>query len=264
MRTINYGPSESQVGDLYLPNATRPPVVCLLHGGFWRMPYGRQELDLVARDLASRNFAVWNLEYRRIGEPDGGWPGTFEDVAAGIDHLASLVVEGIELDLGRLVVVGHSAGGHLALWSSARDHRKSPLRMPARVRPAGAVGLAAVVDLARAFSLGAGDSAVGAFLEGSPDQQPARYAAASPIALLPLGVNQLIVHGGLDEVLPVELAREYVQAARAAGDSVQFPELPRAGHMDFLDPGSDAHATLCAWLEQFFNRGERTHAGGFT
>jgi acetyl esterase/lipase len=114
------------------------------------------------------------------------------------------------------------------------------------------------VDLARAFSLGAGDSAVAAFLEGSPHQQPARYAAASPIALLPLGVNQLIVHGGMDEVLPVEMARDYVQAARAAGDNVQFPELPRAGHMDFLDPRSDAHATLCAWLEQLFNHGKST------
>lgn len=219
------------------------------------MPYGRDEFDPVARDLASRNFAVWNLEYRRIGEPEGGWPGTFQDVAAGIDHLASLVAEGIELDLGRVVVVGHSAGGHLALWSSARVHRQTPLCTPVRVRPAGAVGLAAVVDLARTFSLGSGDSAVGAFLDGSPSQQSVRYAAASPITLLPLGVNQLIVHGEMDETLPVEIAREYVQAARATGDNIQFVELPRAGHMDFLDPTGDAHATLCAWLEQFFNHG---------
>ena len=253
VHTIKYGPSDSQVGDLYLPNANRPPVVCLLHGGFWRMPYGRDEFDPVARDLASRNFAVWNLEYRRLGEPEGGWPGTFQDVAAGIDHLASLVAEGIELDLGRVVVVGHSAGGHLALWSSARDHRQTPLRTPVRVRPAGAVGLAAVANLARTFSLGSGNSAVGALLGGSPSQYSARYAAVSPIAMLPLGVNQLIVHGGMDQALPVEISREYVQAARAAGDNVQFSELPRAGHMDFLDPGSDAHTTLCAWLAQFFN-----------
>ena len=255
VHTIKYGPSDSHVGDLYLPNVGRPPVVCLLHGGFWRMPYGREEFNPVARDLASRNFAVWNLEYRRLGESGGGWPETFHDVAAGIDHLASLAVEGIELDLGRVVAVGHSAGGHLALWSSARNHRQTPLRTPVRIRPAGAVGLAAVVDLARTFSLGSGDSAVRAFLDGSPSQQSVRYAAASPVALLPLGVNQLIVHGEMDATLPVEIAREYVQAARAAGDNVQFAELPRAGHMDFLDPASDAHATLCAWLEQFFNHG---------
>jgi len=255
VRTIKYGASNSQVGDLYLPKATRPSVVCLLHGGFWRMPYGRDEFDPVARDLASRNFAVWNLEYRRMGEPGGGWPGTFQDVAAGIDHLASLVGEGIELDLGRVVVVGHSAGGHLALWSSAQNHKQSPLHTPVRVRPAGAVGLAAVVDLARTSSLCSGDCAVVAFLDGSPSQQSVRYAVTSPIAMLPLGVNQLIVHGGMDETLPVEIAREYVQAARAAGDSVQFSELPRAGHMDFLDPRSDAHATLCAWLEQLSEHG---------
>jgi len=113
--------------------------------------------------------------------------------------------------------------------------------------------LAAVANLARTFFLGSGNSAVGALLGGSPSQQPVRYAAASPIAMLPLGVNQLIVHGGMDQALPVEISREYVQAARAAGDHVQFSELPGAGHMDFLDPGSDAHTTLCAWLAQFFN-----------
>jgi acetyl esterase/lipase len=248
IHTARYGPSDSQVGDLYVPNATRPPVVCLLHGGFWRMPYGREEFSAVARDLASRNFAVWNLEYRRLGEPEGGWPGTFQDVAAGIDHLATLVIEGHDLDLNRVVIVGHSAGGHLALWSCARIPMQPPLRTPLRVRPAGAVGLAAIVDLARTFSLGSGDNAVEALLDGSPSQRSTRYAAASPIALLPLGVKQLIVHGGMDQTLPAELARAYVQAARAAGDDVQFTELPMGGHMDFLDPGSDAHASLCTWL----------------
>ena len=152
--------------------------------GFWRMPYGRDEFSPVARDLASRGFAVWNLEYRRLGSPEGGWPGTLQGVAAGIDHLAKLVAEGTELDLSRV------------------------------------------------------------------DQQPTRYAAASPIALLPIGVNQLIVHGAADEALPIEITRDYVQAAKAAEDSVQFSELPGASHMDYLDPGSEAHTTLCRWLEQ--------------
>jgi acetyl esterase/lipase len=253
MYTAKYGSSDSQVGDLYVPHGGHPPVVCLLHGGFWRIPHGRDQFNAVARDLASRNFAVWNLEYRRLGEPGAGWSGTFQDVAAGIDYLASLVAEGHDIDLGRVVVVGHSAGGHLALWSSARNHGHTSLHRPTRVRPVGAAGLAAVVDLARTFSLGSGDDAVGAFLGGSPSQQSGRYAAASPIELLPLGVNQLIVHGGMDTTLPIELAREYVQAARAAGDIVQFTELPMAGHMDFLDPGADAHARLCLWLEQNLN-----------
>jgi len=215
------------------------------------MPYGRDELSPVARDLAARGFAIWNLEYRRLGLPGGGWPGTFEDVAAGIDHLAKLVAQGTELDLSRVIVVGHSAGGHLALWCAARPGQRGLLRMPARVQPAAAAGMAAVVDLARAFALRAGNGAVGELLGGSPDAQPARYAAASPIALLPLGVNHLIVHGAADEALPITVTRNYVQAAKAAGDRVQFSELPGAGHMDCLDPTSEAHTTLCRWLEQF-------------
>lgn len=251
-RTLRYGPAEGQEADLHLPaGATRPPVVCLLHGGFWRMPYGREEFDPVARDLASRGFAVWNMEYRRLGAPEGGWPGTLLDVAAGIDHLASLVAEGVRLDLRRVVAVGHSAGGHLALWSSARRGKPGVLRTPVRIRPAAAAGLAAIVDLAFAFAVNAGNGAVGQMLGGSPDEQPARYAEASPIALLPLGVDQLIVHGAADEALPVEMARTYQRAAVASGDNVLYAELPRAGHMDYLDPNSEAHDTLCRWLEPF-------------
>jgi acetyl esterase/lipase len=253
MRAIKYGPSDHQEGDLYLPDTSRPPVVCLLHGGFWRIPYDRTEFDPVARDLAARGFAVWNLEYRRLGAPGGGWPDTFQDVAAGIDHLAMVVAEGTELDLNRVTVVGHSAGGHLALWSAARTDKRGTLRVPTRVRPAAAAGLAAVVDLARAHALSVGNSAVGELLGGSPDQQPIRYAAASPIALLPLGVKQLIVHGVADGALPIEVTWNYVQAARAAGDNIQFSELPAAGHMDCLDPRSEGHGTLCRWLGQSTN-----------
>jgi acetyl esterase/lipase len=250
MRAIKYGPSDHQEGDLYLPDASRPPVVCLLHGGFWRMPYSRGEFGPVARDLAVRGFAVWNLEYRRLGAPGGGWPETLQDVAAGIDHLATIVAEGTELDLNRVTVVGHSAGGHLALWAAARTDKRGTLRVPTRVRPVAAAGLAAVVDLARAHALSVGNSAVGDLLEGSPDQRPIRYATASPIALLPLGVKQLIVHGAADKALPIELARNYARVAHAAGDSIQLSELPTAGHMDYLDPSSEAHSTLCRWLEQ--------------
>lgn len=247
-RTVGYGASESQVGDLYLPNTISPPVVCLLHGGFWRMPYGREEFNPVANDLAARGYAVWNLEYRRLGEPQGGWPETLQDVASGVDHLATLAAEGTPLNLSQVVVVGHSAGGHLALWCADRKSRQGVLRRPTRVFPVAAAGLAAVADLARTFALGAGNNAVGQLLEGSPEQRPERYMAASPAALLPLGAKQLIIHGTADEVLPIEIARTYVHAAEAAGDEVQYCELAGAGHMDYLDPNSEAHATLCRWL----------------
>lgn len=246
LRTIKYGQCEAQEGDLYLPHASRPPVVCLLHGGFWRMPYGREELAGIAQDIAAKGYAVWNIGYRRVGAPGGGWPGTFSDVALAVDHLATLVDEGIDLDLSRVIVAGHSAGGQLALCVSGRSNHAR--FRPARVQPVAAAGLAAVSDLARAYQISAGNGAVLQLLGGGPDQVPDRYAAASPIALLPLGVAQLIIHGAKDEALPIDLSRHYATTARATGDNVDFVALPDAGHMDFLDPNSEAHATLCNWL----------------
>jgi pimeloyl-ACP methyl ester carboxylesterase len=155
----------------------------------------------------------------------------------------------VDLDLSRVIVAGHSAGGQLALWASARYTGHRNPEGPTRVRPIGVAGLAAALDLTALFAIGVGNHAVGELLGGSPAEQPARYAAASPTTLLPLGVPQLILHGAADDTLPVEVTREYVRAAARAGDSIQFRELPRTGHMDYLDPSSEAHDTLCRWLE---------------
>ncbi|HJW33098.1 MAG TPA: alpha/beta fold hydrolase [Holophagaceae bacterium] len=243
-----YGPAPAQVGDLYLPGVSHPAIICLLHGGFWRAPYGPDQMAEVAQDLAGRGFAVWNLGYRRVGEEGGGWPGTLQDVAAGIDHLARIATEGVDLDLDRVTVVGHSAGGHLALWSAARDRAALAGAQPARVRVAAAVGLAPVADLRRAHALGLGNGAVEALLGGTPEQVPDRFRSASPRELLPLGVPQLILHGAEDAAVPLQLARAYAEAAEAAGDPVTFVALPGMGHMEFLDPASAAHAALCGWL----------------
>ena len=245
--TVRYGPLAGQEGDLHLPARGGAPVVCLLHGGFWRMPYGREQLDAVARDLAARGFAAWNLEYRRLGAAGGGWPGTFDDVAAGIDRLAGLVEEGVALDLDRVVVCGHSAGGHLALWSAARG-RGGEGRGARGIRVRAVAGAAPLADLVRVHELGLGGGAVGELLGGAPEEMPGRFRAASPLALLPLGVPQLLLHGSADAAVPLEISRAYCRAARAAGDEVDLVELPGAGHMDFLDPASPAHAALCGWL----------------
>jgi len=246
-----YGALGGQEGDLQLPAGPHPPVVCLLHGGFWRLPYGRDQLDAVARDLAIRGFAVWNLEYRRIGAPATDGRSILADVAAGIGHLAELAARGVDLDLDRVLVVGHSAGGQLALWAAAQG-RRDPAPEP-RVRIVGVAGLAALTDLAYAHELGPGTGAdaIAAFLGGTPREQPDRCAQASPRALLPLGLPQLILHGDADPAVPVALARAYVQAARDAGDRVDYRELSGVGHMAFIDPASGAHAALCAWLAQF-------------
>ncbi|MDQ1919651.1 alpha/beta hydrolase family protein [Massilia pseudoviolaceinigra] len=248
MQTFHYGASESQVGDLYMPALSMPAVVCLLHGGFWRMPYGREEMSAIAADLVSRGFAVWNIEYRRIGGPGGGWPGTLEDVAAAIDHLAVLAAGEASLDLRRVAVVGHSAGGHLVLCAAAQRAEADARFAPRKVFPTAVAGLAAVVDLHATFTLNSGNNAVSALLGGSPGEHPIRYAQASPLGLVPLQVRQLILHGTEDDALPVEQSREYVKAARHAGDSVDYVELPGMGHMEYLDPASEAHDALCKWL----------------
>lgn len=246
MRAIRYGPFPDQEADLHLPTIARPPVVCLLHGGFWRAPYGRDQMAAIASDLASRGLAVWNLEYRRLGIPGAGWPATMNDVSAGIDHLAAVSAGGADLDLDRVTVVGHSAGGHLALWVGGR-HRSRSAQSPC-IRASAVVGLAPIADLARAYEGRAGGEAVAELLGGTPSQFPDRCRAASPIEMLPLGVRQLILHGTADDIVPIEISRRYARAAEAAGDAVELVELPGAGHMEFLDPGSDAYANLCRRL----------------
>jgi acetyl esterase/lipase len=210
------------------------------------MPHGREQMAAIADDLASRGFAVWNLEYRRLGAPGAGWPATMDDVAAGIDHLAQLPAGGVDFDPGRVTVVGHSAGGHLALWAGGRD-RSRRARSP-RVRLLAVVGLAPIADLARAYESKVGGDVVAELLGGSPSQCPERYREASPMERLPLGVRQLILHGTADDVVPIDLSRRYARAAEAAGDTIELVELPGTGHMEYLDPGSEAHAILCRWL----------------
>jgi acetyl esterase/lipase len=156
-------------------------VAVVIHGGFWRDAYDRSLMDGLCRDLASAGWAAWNLEYRRLGG-GGGWPQTFDDVAAGIDHLGSLVE-----DPRVVVTIGHSAGGHLAFWAAVR-------REP-RVRVTHAVAQAGVVDLVEAARLGLSRSAAEELLGGSPAAVPERYELASPAARLPLRVPQLLVHG---------------------------------------------------------------------
>lgn len=256
--TSRYGPDAGQEGDLHLPARSYAPVLCLLHGGFWRMPHGRDQMTAVADDLAHRGYAVWNLGYRRLGAAGGGWPGTLDDVADGIAHLGELPNGRGLLDLRDVVLVGHSAGGQLALWAARHltaghldPERFAAARRPpcaSRIRITGVVAQAAVSDLVRAYELGLGHGAAAELLDGTPESKPERYRAASPMMMLPLGVPQLVLHGTADAAVPIQLARDYAAAARNAGDVVKLVELDGAGHMEYLDPASAAHAALCAWL----------------
>lgn len=237
--TVPYGPDPEQVGDLLVPGGAGPhPVVVLVHGGFWRARYARDLMHPLAADLAAAGWASWNVEYRRVGNEGGGWPGTFDDVAAATDHLAALAVDHA-LDVGRVVAVGHSAGGHLALWLACRPGLPAgaPGAAPA-VAVAGAVAQAGVVDLVGGCDLSAG--AAVDLLGGRPEDVPERYRLASPCARVPIGVPHLLVHGVDDDTVPLDLSRRHAAAARAAGDPVELVELPGVGHMDVIDPASPA------------------------
>jgi acetyl esterase/lipase len=245
--TLAYGEHPDQVANLHLPASGDPPfpTVVLVHGGFWRARWDRTTTTPLARDLAGRGFAAWNVEYRRTGTAGGGWPGTLLDVAAAVDHLAGID----EVDGARTVAVGHSAGGQLALWLAGR-HRLpagAPGASP-RVTLRGAVALAGVCDLERGHRAALGDGAVAAFLGGAPDVVPERYDGASPAALVPLGVAQVLVHGDRDEIVPLDQSEVYAGQAREAGDPVELVVPAEADHFDVIDPAHEAWAAVVARL----------------
>ena len=234
---LAYGPAVDQRGDLRVPAGDGPhPVVVTLHGGFWQLPWDRRLMNALCADLAARGIATWNVEYARTGQRRGGWPGTFEDVANAVDHLDVLAAEHA-LDVERVVVLGHSAGGHLALWTASRAGLPAgaPGAKP-RVRPCAVVSLAGIGDLAAAARDGVGGGAVAGLLGGDPDKEPERYALASPYERLPLGVPQLLVHGDEDEVVPLRLAAAYQARARELGDDCELAVAIGSDQFGLLDP----------------------------
>jgi acetyl esterase/lipase len=225
------------------------PVAVVIHGGFWRARYGRKLMRPLCRDLAERGWIAWNVEYRRLGRVSGGgWPTTFGDVACAIDHLAEIRTDA-RLDLGRVVAIGHSAGGHLAAWAAARPRlpEGAPGAGP-RVPVTAAVSQAGVVDLRLAYELALSDGVVGDLLGGGPDRFAARYALASPAELVPLGVPVLLTHGGRDDIVPPSVSESYAATARAAGDEVELVSLAEEDHYGHIDPANPLWAAVVEWL----------------
>jgi acetyl esterase/lipase len=249
-RTYRYGSHRSQRAELHLPRGAGPfQTIVLIHGGSWRKHYGRRVTRALARDLVGRGWAVWNIEYRRVGG-GGGWPQTFADVAAAIDRLDGLHPA---LDLTRVQAIGHSAGGHLALWAAGREQlpsgapgaREGSPRVPlARV-----ISLAGVSDLAGAYAEWNG-GAVRELMGDSPEHAPERYAIADPLQRVPLSVPALLFHGVLDETVSVRLARRYARAAADAGAEVELVEIEgEAGaHRAFIYPDGAAWAAVAERL----------------
>ncbi len=242
--SIAYGNDPSQFGELRLPSGKGPhPVVVVIHGGCWFSQYDLSHLESLNARLTSLGVATWSLEYRRIGNPGGGWPGTFVDVARGADHLR-LLAHSYPLDLKRVIVIGHSAGGQLALWLASRRRlpKVSPIYVKNPLPLAGVISLAGITDL-RKYRPNCGD-AVNKLLGGSPEQVPDRYQQTSPIALLPLRVEQRLIQGTLDKIVPVGFSKDYDVAARKSGDNVRLTILLNAGHFDLIAPQSSAWPTI--------------------
>ncbi len=250
---LHYGSEPLQFGELYVPNGPGPhPVVILIHGGFWRARYGLSLMTGLARDLAERGIAAWNIEYRRIGDIGGGWPGTLQDVALAADYLRT-IGPAYAIDSQRVVAVGHSAGGHLALWLAARPYIPSDSLVRVGDTPLpllGVISLAGANDLKHVWQLHlSGDVAV-EFLGGTPNDVPERYAVASPAALLPLRVPQVLVHGTEDLNVPLVVSRAYARKAQEAGDQVTLIELPDAEHFVVIDPHSWAWKMIVGEIQK--------------
>jgi acetyl esterase/lipase len=232
-----YGPHRQQRADLYVPRDGRAPypVAVLIHGGYWRAFYGKVVMKPMAADLVRRGYAAWNIEYRRIGRRQGGgYPMTFDDVANAIDHLGAF--DDPRLDLEDVTFIGHSAGGHLALWAASRNGEP-------QVEPARVIAQAPITKL-----VGVGPPAH-ALMGCTPSANPERYAECDPLQLLPIGKPLLLVHGADDATIPVERTREYAAAARDAGDDVTLIEPQPGGHRSHVDPRSTAWRAAIEWLE---------------
>lgn len=256
---LYYGRKSLQFADLYLPNGEGPhPVAILIHGGFWRTPYSLSLMNGIAKSLAYRGIAAWNIEYRRVGDEGGGWPGTLLDVAFATEYLP-LISTTRQLDLGRVIALGHSAGGHLALWLAARPRLPEDTSLATNHAPptlTGAVSLSGAIDLEQVWQLNLGNGAAAELLGGNPSEVPERYSLSSPAALLPLGTPQVLIHGTSDDRVPIEVSRDYAEKAKEAGDTVDLIELPGVDHFALIDARSTAWTTTLREVQKLLHVGE--------
>jgi acetyl esterase/lipase len=233
---IDYGEDALQFGELRLPETPGPhPVIVFIHGGCWLNQFSLDHVSAMSRALANQGYAVWTPEYRRVGDAGGGWPGTFEDIVRSIGLLNELVPE-YSLDLSRVIIMGHSAGGHLALWLAAQNN------LPI----CGVISLAGICDL-RAYERLGNDCAASlpGLLGGTSREVPERWAKANPIELRPIGIPVSLIHGERDTIVPLSQSESFAAAA-----GCELHVVRGGGHFDMVSPHANAFEIICQTLRR--------------
>lgn len=225
---VAYGGDENQFVDLRLPKQKGPHALALvIHGGYWRARYDLEYAGHLCAALTAKGIATANLEYRRVGNPGGGWPGTFSDIRAGYQFLTQNARK-YEFDTRRIVAIGHSAGGQLGLCLAARETGVKSV-----------ISLAGVVDLQRAYELHLSNDAMVEFLGGKPEEVADHYREADPMKLA-IAARQWLVHGAMDDIVPPAFSKDYVSAKQKMKEDAQLVEIAKAGHFEVVDPRSGA------------------------
>jgi acetyl esterase/lipase len=259
-RTIAYGPAQMQKVDLWLPAGKGAhPTVLMVHGGCWQTEIAdRRIMNWIAADLRARGIAVWNVDYRGVDRDGGGYPGTFLDTAAAADGLRANSAK-FHLDINHLVAVGHSAGGHLALWLAGRQSipSHSPLRTPDPIRISEVISLGGLPDLeeaARPPGSGCGTEIIEKLVGPPTLSSRDVYADTSVPRLAPLGIRQVLVNGENDRIIPPPYAESYAQQMRAKGDKVEVKMIPRTGHVELIAPETEAWKATAREIEKALHR----------
>ena len=230
-----YGGDPNQFVDIRVPAGKGPhPILINLHGGFWRSKYDLGHAGHLCHAMRNAGMATFNVEYRRVGNEGGGWPGTFADIRSAYRYVRQ-EAQRYEANVEKLVVIGHSAGGQLSLCLAA--YETSLMRV---------ISLAGVTDMQKGFSLHLSHDAVAEFLGGKPEAVPEHYREADPMKLRVEKARQWLIHGGDDDTVPVEFSRDYSRQKKSSGENVELVEIPHCGHFELIDPSAAAFKQVAA------------------
>ena len=263
---VDYGVNEHQFGELLLPQGTGPfPIIMIIHGGFWRKNFDLTQMHEMAEQLAKQGIATWNIEYNRVGHEEGGWPGTFLDVANAFNYI-KVLAQKYPIDLNNILIMGHSAGGHLALWLAGNDlvDPNSEIYLPIDgLNIKGVISLAGVSDLEKMYDIHYWkyklyeiyDNPTADLLGGSPDEYRERYINASPKHLINTNIPTMLIHGALDVNVPIGLSEQFYEEALAKKANTSLEILKDAEHFEVIVPHTNSWSVITECIERLIGEG---------